>query len=93
MESTGEIIIRIIENLLFGEKVDTEKTFADIGYDSLDLANTIMEIEGALDIDIDETSVSLDMSINEFITIVERLESEFAEQWDAGKPTNESEAD
>ena len=92
MESTGEIIIRIIENLLFGEKVDTEKTFADIGYDSLDLANTIMEIEGTLGIDIDETRVSLDMSINEFITIVERLESEFAEQCDAGEPTNESEA-
>lgn len=73
MNEVESTVTEIVTNVLRGASVDTEKTFEELGYDDLDLTETVMHAEQAFDIDISETMVSLDMSINKLIILIKHL--------------------
>ena len=76
MDRLDETIVSIIKNQLLGMDVDTSKTFEDHGFDSLDLANVIMEVEDELSIDIDENKITMDTTIGQFIDFTKNLVEE-----------------
>lgn len=76
MERLDETIVNIIKNQLLGMDVDTSKTFEDHGFDNLDLANVIMEVEDELSIDIDENKITMGTTIDQFIDFTKNLVEE-----------------
>lgn len=76
MERLDETIVSIIKNQLLGMDVDTSKTFEDHGFDNLDLANVIMEVEDELSIDIDENKITVTGTIDQFIDFTKNLVEE-----------------
>ncbi len=51
-EKVQEVLVR--ELSIVGEEVTMDKTFTDLGIDSLDLVELVMELEEEFDITIDE---------------------------------------
>ena len=51
-EKVQEVLVR--ELSIVGEEVTMDKTFTDLGIDSLDLVEQVMELEEEFDITIDE---------------------------------------
>ena len=58
------------------DELNEEVTFKDINADELDVEELVLAAEGEFDIDIDDNDISQDMSIGDFVTVIEQLVSQ-----------------
>ena len=73
MDNVEKSIINIIQNQLLGADVNEYQSFAENGFDSLDLASVVMTVEDQFDINIDECEVDINTKISDFINRVKQI--------------------
>lgn len=75
MESIQDRVLRVIATTCRKplESVRPESTFEELGIDSLDRLNTLFELEGEFDIQIDDEQAKSVTNMGEMVTGIEQL--------------------